>query len=107
MTDVLPEPPEYFVDRLRALHVQVIAHLHVQRPQPVHEVFRGLGKHVRHPRTTGLLSMPIPGTPIETTSPGWSVKSSGGTIPVPVRRKTPSGKRLSRPRYSTNSSKRR
>ena len=36
-------------------------------------------------------------------SPAWSVKSDGGTMPVPVMRKHPLGNELSRKRYSTSS----
>src|SRR5262249_43693632 len=39
--------------------------------------------------TTSFRSLPIPGTATSTTWPGSSVKSSGGTSPVPVNRTLP------------------
>ncbi len=52
-------------------------------------------------------SVPIPSIVIRTRSPDFRLKSSGGTMPVPVNKMTPLGKRLSRPSQSIRSSKRR
>ena len=46
----------------------------------------------RPPRMTGLVRVPIPSMVIRTRSPAWRVNSSGGTMPVPVSRMTPSGR---------------
>lgn len=46
--------------------------------------------------STVLTSSPIPSMAISTRSPGRRVTESGGTMPVPVMRKQPSGKELSR-----------
>ena len=54
------------------------------------------GRSGRRRRRRGSTSVPIPGTWISTTWPGSSVKSSGGTSPVPVRRTLPGGTGLSR-----------
>ena len=42
--------------------------------------------------STGFTSSPIPSIPMRTVSPFSSVNESGGTTPVPVRRKQPKGK---------------
>lgn len=49
-------------------------------------------------RATGFVSVPMPSIVMETTSPSASVKSSGGTMPVPVIRNAPSGWALPRKR---------
>ena len=51
-------------------------------------------------------SVPIGSMVMRTSSPACSVKSSGGTMPVPVRSRQPSGKALSRNRNSTSSAAR-
>src|SRR5579859_2779343 len=67
---------------------------------------RGATNHDRgltfHP--TVFRRVPIGGIVIRISSPAFNVNESGGTTPVPVRRKHPFGKLLLRKRYSTSSS---
>jgi hypothetical protein len=49
-------------------------------------------------RTTGFVSEPSRSIVMVTSSPSSSVNSDGGTMPVPVIRKTPAGKVLARRR---------
>ncbi len=57
------------------------------------------------PWTIGLDNVPTPSMVMSTMSPGRSVNSVVGTIPVPVIKKAPSGKVLSRPSQPTKFSK--
>ena len=63
--------------------------------------------HVLSPCTTGFSRVPIPSIEIRTRSAGFRLNSSGGTIPVPVKRITPLGKQLSAARPVDQSSRRR
>src|SRR6185436_5487509 len=75
----------------RACHQQA-HHPPAESPQP------------RHRPPTTLSSVPIGGMVIAMASPASSVKSSGGTTPVPVSSTAPCGKLVSRYRYWTSSS---
>ena len=50
--------------------------------------------HAPSARMTGFASVPIPSMVMRTSSPASRWKSSGGTIPVPVRRITPFGESI-------------
>ena len=52
------------------------------------------------PCTTSFSSVPMGSMVMRIRSPAAKVKESGGTMPVPVSRKAPKGKLLSRNRYS-------
>ncbi|AHG89668.1 protein kinase [Gemmatirosa kalamazoonensis] len=56
------------------------------------------------PHSTLFTSAPIPSISIRTSSPLASVKSSGGTIPVPVSSTAPRGKLVSRNSHAASSS---
>ncbi len=58
-------------------------------------------------RSTPVVSVPMPSIEMAIWSPGWSENSSGGTMPVPVSRMSPCGKRCSRASHATRSSGRR
>ncbi len=74
-------------------------------PAELATIARQFGRPIGdQPAATVFSSVPRPSIVIRTTSPGWSVNSSGGTIPVPVSRTTPSGKDWSRPSQEISSS---
>ena len=52
-----------------------------------------------YPCTIGLVNVPMPSIETATRSPGCSVKSRSGTMPVPVNRNAPWGNELSRPSH--------
>jgi hypothetical protein len=66
---------------------------------------QGLGKAMPFSafcdQPTTLVKVPISSMEMRISSDGCNVNASGGTMPVPVSKKQPDGKMLSRNRYST------